>query len=79
MDLAFLMAFQIGVVDFGGSDLSQSCLTFYLAKRICMQRLSLLEATIQASFANRALFISLVFLNPRPLVDFGTQSLSQDL
>ena len=76
MDLAFSMAFQIRVADFGGSSLSQSCLTLYLTRRIYMQRLSLLEAIIQASFANRALFISLVFLNPRPPMDFGTQSLS---
>lgn len=70
--------FHMGDADFGGSDLSQLWSTLYLARRICMQRLSRLKATIQSNFANKALFMSLNFLKPRPPAAFGTQSLFQD-
>lgn len=41
-----------------------------------MHRLSRLEATIQESFAIRALLTSLDFLNLRPPLFFGRQNLS---
>ena len=71
------IAFQIGDVAFAGSLYNQSCLTLYLALKIIMHKLSLLEATIQASFAKSALSVSLAFLKPIPPLPFGRQSLSQ--
>ena len=41
------MAFQMGDAAFGGSLNSQSFQTLYLALRISMHKLSLLDATIQ--------------------------------
>ena len=72
------MAFQIGDARFEASVRSQSFLTLYLALRIIIQRLSLLEATIQANLANKALLMFLAFLNPRPPSFIGRQRLSQD-
>ena len=71
------IAFQIGDATFAGSLYNQSCLTLYLALKIIMHKLSLLEATIQASFAKSALLVSLALLKPRPPLPFGRQSLFQ--
>lgn len=71
------MAFQIGDAFPRGSLLSQSFLTLYLALKIDVQRLSPLDATIQASLASKALFIYFAFLNPEPPLVFGLHRLSQ--
>ena len=71
------MAFQMEDAAFGGSLNSQSFRNLYLDLRISMHKLSLLDATIQASFARSALLESLAFLKPRSPLPFGRQSLSQ--
>ena len=70
------MALQLGDAVFGRSDWSQALLILYLALRMFMQRLSLLEAIIQANFARRAMLMSLAFLKPSPPLFLGWQSLS---
>ena len=70
------MALHTGEATLRGSLLSQSSLTLYLALRIEMQRLSLLDATNHASFARRALFIFFALLNPKPPLHLGLQRLS---
>ena len=70
------MALHTGEATLTGSLLSQSSLTLYLALRIEMQRLSLLDATNYASFARSALFIFFALLNPKPPSHFGLQRLS---
>ena len=77
ISLTPLMAFQTGEALLEGSLLSQSSLTLYLALRIDMHRLSLLDAIIQASLASKALFICFAFLNPKPPLVLGLQRLSQ--
>ena len=71
------ITFQIGDAAFAGSLYNQSCLTLYLALKIIRCKLSLLEVTIQVSFAKSALLVALAFLKPRVPLPFGRQSLSQ--
>lgn len=60
-----------------GSFRSQSCLTLYLALRISIHKLSLLDATSQANFTSKTLFTSFVCLKPRSPSYLGKHSLSQ--
>ena len=75
--LAFSIALQIRDAFLTGSFLSQLLLTLYLLHKLLMHRLSLLDATIQASLAIRAQLKSLDFLNLRPPHCLGRQSWSQ--
>ena len=77
--LAPSIAFQIGEAYLVASARNQSSLTLYFALRILKQRLSLLDATIQANLANRAKLIPYDFLKPKPLALLGQHSFSQAL
>ena len=59
--LFFPITFQIGEAILDGFLRSQSDLTLYLEQRICMHKLSLLEAIIHASLASKALLKSFAF------------------
>ena len=74
--LDFSIAFQIGDACFDESDLSQSSLTLYFDLRMDMHKLSLLETTIQPSFAKRELLMCLAFLNLMPPSLVGQHRLS---
>ena len=60
------MALQIGDAFVESSLLSQSYLTLYLLWNNLIYKLSLLDATTDASLAMRDFLISFAFLNPRP-------------
>ena len=67
----FSMALQIKDAPLTGFLLNQSTLTLDLLHSIAMHKLSLLDATIHANFAIRALLKSLDFLKPNPSAPFG--------
>ena len=75
--LAFSIAFQIGEACLAAFDLSQSSFTLYFALRILIQRLSLLVAIIQADLVNKAEFMALDFLKPKPPSLLSQYRLSQ--
>lgn len=52
-------------------------MTLYLDQRICMHKLSLLEAIIHVSLASKALLKSFAFQNPKPPFLMGWHNLSQ--
>lgn len=71
------MALQIGDAFVESSLLSQSYLTLYLLWNNLIYKLSLLDATTDASLAMRDFLISFAFLNPRPPALLRMHNLSQ--